>query len=154
MYAKILVPVDGSDTADRGLQEAIAMATKLDAKLLLLHVIDPYPMIGGVEYASAAAWRECNESVRASGKRVLEAAHTAAVAAGVAVEDRLDDSGASRVADVITETARAQNCDLIVMGTHGRRGFSHLAMGSDAERVARQSPVPLLLVRRADGDAR
>jgi nucleotide-binding universal stress UspA family protein len=52
-----------------------------------------------------------------------------------------------RVADVVVEEAAKSGCDLIVMGTHGRRGFSRLALGSDADLVVRSSPVPVLLVR-------
>jgi nucleotide-binding universal stress UspA family protein len=52
-----------------------------------------------------------------------------------------------RVAEVIVDQTKVHACDLILMGTHGRRGFSRLAMGSDAEQVARSSPVPVLLVR-------
>ena len=154
MYTKILVAVDGSATSDRGLREATSLAKHLGAKLLLVHVIDPYPMLSGMEFVPPDAWRQYSEALRTTGKRVLEGAHRAAAAADVAVEDILDEGGASRVADVITETARSRACDLIVMGTHGRRGFSHLAMGSDAERVARQSQVPLLLVRHAETAAR
>ncbi|NDZ18444.1 hypothetical protein C7T35_07685 [Variovorax sp. WS11] len=52
-----------------------------------------------------------------------------------------------RIANVVVDEARSSGCDLIVMGTHGRRGFSRLALGSDADLVVRQSPVPVLLVR-------
>ncbi len=53
-----------------------------------------------------------------------------------------------RVGDTIVDEARSAGCDLVVMGTHGRRGVSHALLGSDAERVARQCPVPVLLVRQ------
>jgi nucleotide-binding universal stress UspA family protein len=61
------------------------------------------------------------------------------------IEDRID-----RVADTIVDEARSTKCDLVVMGTHGRRGFSHVLLGSDAERVVRQCPLPVLLVRHPE----
>jgi len=73
---------------------------------------------------------------------------------GVAVEGIVRDSFPRRVAEVVVDEALAQHCDLIVMGTHGRRGLDRFALGSDAERVARTAPVPLLLIRQPEGPMR
>lgn len=148
MYRRILVPIDGSATAQRGLQEAQGLAKACDASLVLLHVVEAYPMM--MEMATAATWEQVTSDLRAYGQRVLEEAHQAALAAGVACEARLEDAAASRVCDVVIEQARERRCDLIVMGTHGRRGVAHALIGSDAERVIRMSPVPVLLVRAPD----
>jgi hypothetical protein len=69
---------------------------------------------------------------------------------GVASEAHLIEDRIDRVADTIVDEARSTKCDLVVMGTHGRRGFSHVLLGSDAERVVRQCPLPVLLVRHPE----
>jgi nucleotide-binding universal stress UspA family protein len=148
MYRRILVPLDGSATAQRGLQEAVGLAKACDASLVLLHVVEAYPMM--MEMATTTTWEQVTSDLRAHGQKVLEQAHQTVVAAGVACEARLEDAPAARVCDVIVDQARDRRCDLIVMGTHGRRGVAHALIGSDAERVIRLSPVPVLLVRAPD----
>jgi nucleotide-binding universal stress UspA family protein len=148
MYRRILVPLDGSDTAQRGLQEALGLAKAFDSSLVLLHVVEYYPMM--MEMATATTWEVITTDLRAHGQQVLERAHDAAKAAGVASEAHLEDAAAARVCDVIVDQAREHRCDLIVMGTHGRRGIEHALIGSDAERVIRMSPTPLLLVKSAE----
>jgi nucleotide-binding universal stress UspA family protein len=145
MYRRILVPVDGSDTAERGLQEALGLAKLCGASLVLLHVVEYYPMM--MEMATSTTWEQVSSDLREHGRRVLEAAHAAATAAGLASESHLEDAAAARVCDVIVDQARTHRCDLVVMGTHGRRGVQHALIGSDAERVIRMSTVPLLLVK-------
>ena len=145
MYRRILVPLDGSDTAQRGLQEALALAKAFDSSLVLLHVVEVHPMM--MEMATATTWALITTDLRTHGRQVLERAHDAAKAAGVASEAHLEDAAAARVCDVIVDQAREHQCELIVMGTHGRRGIEHALIGSDAERVIRMSPVPLLLVK-------
>ncbi len=66
------------------------------------------------------------------------------------IETRLVEARVERVADTIVQEARDAGCDLIVMGTHGRRGFNRVMMGSDAKLVVRNCRVPVLLVRHAD----
>jgi nucleotide-binding universal stress UspA family protein len=147
MYRRILVPVDGSETAERGLQEALGLAKVCGASLVLLHVVEYYPMM--MEMATSTTWEQVSSDLREHGRRVLERAHDAATAAGLASESHLEDAAAARVCDVIVDQAREHRCDLVVMGTHGRRGVQHAIIGSDAERVIRMSPVPLLLVKSA-----
>jgi nucleotide-binding universal stress UspA family protein len=103
-----------------------------------------------MEMATTTTWEQVTSDLRAHGQKVLEQAHQTVVAAGVACEARLEDAPAARVCDVIVDQARDRRCDLIVMGTHGRRGVAHALIGSDAERVIRLSPVPVLLVRAPD----
>jgi nucleotide-binding universal stress UspA family protein len=146
MYDKILVPLDGSHTAERGLREAIGLATGLKSNLLLLHIADYFPMM--VEMASTANSRAMQEDFRQYGETVLEKASRAARDAGVQTETLFREMSQGRVAEVIVDEAQKAGCDLIVMGTHGRRGFSRMAMGSEAERVVRFSPVPVLLIRQ------
>ncbi len=145
MYRRILVPLDGSATAQRGFEEALGLAKAFDASLVLLHVVEFYPVM--MEMATSTTWEQVSESLRDEGRRVLDRAHEAAQSAGIASEARLEDAAAVRVCDVIVAQARERHCDLIVMGTHGRRGLGHALIGSDAERVVRMSPVAVLLVR-------
>jgi nucleotide-binding universal stress UspA family protein len=150
-FQRLLVPIDGSGTAQRGLDQAVALAKACDASLVLLSVVEYYPMMA--EVASATAWEQIGADLLAHHRRVLDDAHAAASAAGVASEAHLEDAAAERVCDVIVNQARAHRCDLIVMGTHGRRGVQHALVGSDAERVLRMAPCPVLMVRAPDDTA-
>jgi len=145
MYQRILVPVDGSPTAERGLREAVALAAGSQARLLFLYVVDDYATMS--EVTSAVGYDEMLRGLRQYGLDVLAKARREAEAGSVHVETLLREVTGKRIADVIVEQVAQHNCDLVVMGTHGRRGFSRLAMGSAAEGVARISPVPVLLVR-------
>ena len=148
MYTKILVPVDGSPTAECGLQEALKLAKGSSTALRLLYVVDQYPML--VDFAAAASYQEVQDDLRRYGKEVLAKAQAAAQAVGVAAEVVEREVIGGRVADVVVGEAEKAGCDLIVMGTHGRRGLSRLTLGSDAELVVRHAPVPVLLVRHSE----
>lgn len=148
MYERILVPLDGSDTAQRGLREAIALASQLKSSLLLLYVIDDFPML--VEVASVENYREMMTRLRKAGESTLSRASTLAENARVQADTRLCESTPKPIAERIVESAIDGRCQLIVMGTHGRRGLHRMAMGSDAEMVLRTSPVPVLLVRHPE----
>lgn len=145
MYHRILVPLDGSATAERGLREAIGLAAEQKARVSLLHVADNFPML--VEMSSVTSYQEMLNDLRRYGEDVLAKAKRAAADAGVQADTLLREVTQGRVADVIIDEARKTGCGLIVMGTHGRRGFSRLTLGSEAERVVRSSTVPVLLVR-------
>ena len=149
MYSKILVPLDGSDTAERGLQEAIRLATgqKQPATLILLHVVHDLSMT--VEMSIAAQAGEAFVSLQRYGEEMLAKAGVAAAAAGLRSEAVLRVVRRGRVADLIVAEADKLGCELIAMGTHGRRGWSRLTMGSDAALVLQASQVPVLLVRAA-----
>jgi len=145
MYEHILVPLDGSATAECGLREALRLAAEQKSKLRLLNVIDDFPML--MEMSAVASFEASMRKVREYGQDVLSKAQAAAAAAGVQAETVLREVTQGRIADIVVDEVRVAGCDLIVMGTHGRRGFSRLALGSDADLVVRTSPVPVLLVR-------
>lgn len=151
MYKRILVPIDGSATANKGLEEAIRLATGLHATLVLLHVVNEHPAV--LETASAIAFDEVRRQMLKDGDKLLGDASLWALDAGVTSEAILKELPAGRIADVIVAVATHSACDLIVMGTHGRRGMSRLVLGSDAELVVRESPVPVVLVRRPPPEA-
>jgi nucleotide-binding universal stress UspA family protein len=151
MYAKILVPMDGSPTSERGLREAVELATQLKSQLVLLHVVDDYALLQDI--GSAAAFDNTRTQLLKYGEEVLEAGRKKVAAAGLACDCALREVTSQRAADAIVEEASKRRCGLIVMGTHGRRGFNRLAMGSDAEMVLREATVPVLLVRHQDAGA-
>lgn len=145
MYTHLLVPVDGSATAERGLQEALALAADQKARVTLLHVVDDYAI--HMAMAAVIQYQDIIDAMQGSGQELLARAGATAAASGVRAQTVQRQVTHRRVGEVIVEEAAQQACDLIVMGTHGRRGFSHFAWGSDAEHVVRRSPVPVLLVR-------
>ena len=145
MYSRILVPVDGSPTSKRGLDEAIALAAKLGSTLHLLNVVDARLLIGEVSAYSPP--EQLLEDWRAAGDKLLIDAVEQARAKGVSANSVVRCDPGLRVCDMIVQEARNTDCSLIVMGTHGRRGLKRMALGSDAELVLRESPVPVLLVR-------
>jgi nucleotide-binding universal stress UspA family protein len=145
MYGKILVPVDGSETSKRGLTEACRLAKEQGAKLRCLFVIDEHYLTAN--YMGFMYMPDLIDKLRDNGKKILNEAEEQARMSGVKVESVLRESVELRVSDMILDDAKTWAADLIVMGTHGRRGLSHLALGSDAESVVRNSPVPVLLVR-------
>jgi len=147
MYKRILVPIDGSETAERGLAEAIVLARELKATIRLLNLTSDFVVM--VEMSTAIDYEKFRAGLNQFGQRLLARASEKARAQGVATETSLHDLGGGRVADAIVEEARKSRCDLIVIGTHGRRGVSRAMLGSDAENVVRSSPVPVLLVREA-----
>ena len=145
MYQNFLVPLDGSETSRRGLAEAIGLAKALKARLHLLHVTSDFPIM--LEMANSIDFEKYRSGLRQFGRDLLEETKAEAERAGLATSTELRDLKGGRVADAIIDEAGVARCDLIVIGTHGRRGFQRTLMGSDAERVMRESPVPVLLVR-------
>ena len=149
-YAKILVPVDGSDASKRGLREAARIASASRATLRLLHVVNE--LIVGPEYLPLLRYEGFLASLREEANAILSDASVAAREVGAACETVVLETLGEEAAQSIVRQAQEWEADLIVMGTHGRRGLRRLALGSDAETVLRHSPAPLLLVRGASND--
>ena len=147
VYKRILVPVDGSPTSMAGLREALRLARNQKAKVRLLNIVDELMVFSSAE--AGLNIEPVIESMKRGGKRVLERAAKVAAAAGVRPEIELWENATGRVAEVLIGRAKRWKADLIVMGTHGRRGVNRLMLGSDAELAVRNSPVPVLLVRSA-----
>jgi nucleotide-binding universal stress UspA family protein len=145
MYTRILVPVDGSEPAECGLREAIGIAASTKAKLVVLNVVSEFPIL--MDGVSLAYYEELLAALTRAGGELVAKAAARVAEAGVDCETVVVDARTSRAADVIVEQAGRCGCDLIVMGTHGRRGLKRLAMGSDAELVLRHAAVPVLLVK-------
>ncbi len=144
MYKRILVPVDGSSTSDRALQEAIKLIDDQPTQLRLVHVIDDLQFLNAEGYVDYAELRELTKKI---GERTLSHAAEVARQADITVDTVLLEANGERIARVIDAEALSWSADLIVIGTHGRSGFNHLLFGSVAEGVVRGSSVPVLLVR-------
>lgn len=145
MYKKILVPVDGSPASIRGLDEAIKLAKDQSAELRLLHVVNEWLVVA--PDATGANVGGIAEGLRESANETLDAAEVRAKAGGVTPNTVLLEQIGMPVGAVILKHAEEWPADLIVCGTHGRRGVRRLVMGSDAEYIVRHARVPVLLLR-------
>ena len=146
MYQRILVPIDGSPTSQRALEEALGLARQSSKGCLLelLYVIEIILFPDSEIYFNYA---ELQKTMRTSGEKILARAEKTVRQAGIAVQTRLLEADGERIANVIVEEARRWSADQIVIGTHGRSGFSRVLFGSVAEGVVRTAPTPVLLIR-------
>lgn len=146
MYARILVAIDGSPHSDHALKHAVGLAKGLSASLCILHVVD----IGllPLEPELSIDFDALYQARHAAAEKTLAAARDSVQASGLAVEARLLDTATptQHVAAAIAAEAASWPADLVVLGTHGRRGIERWLLGSVAEGVARRSSVPVLLV--------
>lgn len=147
MYKRILAPIDGSDASQRGVQEAIALALDQRAALQFLYVV--HIAVSAGDASAALIGDELLAGWRNNGIALLGKAEQLAADRGMTATTKLVETGERHAAPTIVDEAKKSGCDLIVMGTHGRGGLSHLVLGSEAEGVIRASPVPVLLVRSA-----
>ena len=149
MFTHILLPTDGSELAARGVEQGIALAARLGAKVTLVTVTEPLNIYVGPDagmLSAAVAYPDFDKEQAASAQAVLDKVRRQAETAGVPTE-ALHIPRASP-ADSILETARSRGCDLIVMASHGRRGFRRLMLGSQTAEVLARSTVPVLVTPR------
>jgi nucleotide-binding universal stress UspA family protein len=141
---KILVPVDFSPQADRAFRYAMTLAQRFSATLCLIHVVeDPFATGAWNSEVYVPNVAELIEEVMANAEQQLAPLSRSAAALGLRAETAVITG---RTAHAIVEHAREGGFDLIVMGTHGRAGLSHVVIGSVAERVVRTAPCPVLTV--------
>lgn len=145
VYQKILVPVDGSETSMSGVQEAIKLAKSGGGRIRLVHVVNEFVL--DYAYGAGLYGTDLIEALREGGQKILREAEAYVRQQGVQADSVLLEAIGGPAADLIVAQAREWHAELIVMGTHGRRGLRRLALGSDAENVVRESPAPVLLVR-------
>ena len=148
MYERILVPFDGSPTSERGLIQAVGLAAALKSRLVLLTVSTGFGV--AVEMAAVRSFDDSAAQALAECQKLVDGAAARAVEVGVACDRIVVDGRGQSVAQVILHEASARACELIVMGTHGRKGLSRALLGSDADAVLRGATVPVLLVRAPD----
>ena len=155
MYARILLAVDGSSTSNAALRHAAGLVSDARARLRVVHVVDsPYDYpdvmfghVAGDLDDLRAAWQK-------AGEEILDGARAALRRGGIEPEVALLETAGRRVSVAIADEARRWGADLIVIGTHGRRGLDRLLLGSVAEGVARTAPTAVLLVRGTAPDDR
>jgi nucleotide-binding universal stress UspA family protein len=146
-YRHLLVPTDGSELSDRAVTQAIALAAALGARLRVLHVQSSFPisLVGVGELVEPSTIDALVAAARQRAETILDTAATLARQAGVPVSASLRSDPQPHQA--ILAEATEQNCDLIVMASHGRRGLEGLLIGSETQRVLTQSSCPVLVVR-------
>jgi len=151
MYSNILVPIDGSETAAYGLLEAIKLAKRDGARLRLVNVVNT--AVPAMEYAVAfGALDDLPQRLREGAETLLKQAEGVVRENGLQPESLLIGTAIDNTGELIVEQAKEWPADLIVMGTHGRRGLARLVLGSNAEYVLRHTPVPVLVVRKQPKD--
>jgi len=148
MYDHILVPLDGSETSKRGLDEAIRLAALTHGRLRLFHAVGDMAMAHAMDAYQEHGGRWV-EAMREYGAKLLKDASETARAAGVESESVLHSGFTGKMSELVAAQASKWPADIIVLGTHGRHGVGRLLFGSGAEAVLRSAPVPVLLVRDA-----
>jgi len=145
MFKHILVPVDGSETSLHAVAKAAGLAKAFGSEVTAVYVLDPYPFTGvGADFAYgqaqylSAATAEANTALETVKKQMDEA--------GVAVKTMVGEGHA--VHEGIVRVGDSVGADLIVMGSHGRRGLEKLVLGSVAQRVLSAARIPVLVVRQ------
>ena len=144
MYQRILVPTDGSDVTVKAVRAAIGLAKLCGAQLRTISVKEPFPYsaISEMQPVPPQEFYDAQERIAAARVKV---AVDAATAAGIAVTGHTVE--ALHPWEAIIDHAKAQNCDLIVMASHGRRGISALLLGSETQRVLIHTTLPVLVIR-------
>jgi nucleotide-binding universal stress UspA family protein len=140
---RILVPIDFSDCSLRALDYALAFGEGFEAKLILLHVVEPavYPENYLVVTSTLD---ETNQNLMRAGRERLDGLSQKRVGGRVETETLVR---IGRAPSEISDTAKALAADMIIIGTHGYAGLKHVLLGSTAERVVRHAPCPVLTVR-------
>lgn len=144
MYKKILVPTDGSEPSQEAVTTAIEIARLAGAEIVALSVAEPYPLVSAEAAMAIDLGVETEQRQRAAQEivdRVAQAAKTAGVACRTAV------AYSTMPHEAIIQAATANQCDLIFMGSHGRRGLSRLLAGSVTQNVLAHATIAVMVLR-------
>ncbi|BCG01433.1 universal stress protein (plasmid) [Paraburkholderia sp. PGU19] len=149
MYKKILVAVDGSATSKLAVQEAVKMASLTSGTVHAVYVVDTSPIFNYAGYVDPTVW---TDALRSDGRNALESVEAVCRESGVACANELVETEPLNddVAQTLQRCAARLGAELVVLGTHGRRGMKRIVLGSVAEHFVRISPCPVLLVRGSD----
>ena len=152
MYKKILVAVDGSQTSKQAVQEAVKMATLTSGTVHAVYVVDTSPLFSYAGYFDPVT---ITDALRSDGRSALENAEAVCKQSGVACETELTETEQLNddVAHTLQRCADRVGAQLVVLGTHGRRGVKRIVLGSVAERFVRAAHCPVLLVRGSEEEA-
>lgn len=152
MYKRILVPIDGSDTSNTALVAALQFARDFGGRVRLVHVVEELTYLNSHEHYDGHA-DELFKIMRETGAKIINDAMAIAQASGVEADYMLFESFGERLGDAVANAAKRWNADLIVVGTHGRRGLGRVLLGSGAEQIVRLAPVPVLVVRSQESES-
>lgn len=145
MFKHILVPVDGSPTSLLAVSKAAELAKAFNSDVTAVYVIDPYPFTGvGADFAYGQA--QYLSAATAEADTALNAVKQHMEQAGIPVNTLVGEGHS--VHDGVMQAAKATEADLIVMGSHGRKGLEKLVLGSVTQRVLGASHIPVLVVRQ------
>ena len=151
MFERILVSIDGGDTSNRALAVATQMARDSGgrARLRLVHVLDPALALGGARAFThdLGDMQSTFELGRDGGTQLLDDAQQITHAAGLEADTELLERYGDGLGNMVANAALRWDADLIVVGTHGRHGVGRVLLGSGAEDIVRNAPVPVLVVR-------
>jgi nucleotide-binding universal stress UspA family protein len=149
MYSHILIATDGSELAQRGVDQGLALAQKLGSKVTVLNVTETFPAYAARGEFSNATVIQAIEVHQKMGQEFAQDVLTAAAALAAKLNVECDTVHVveMRPAEAIVEVAKERDCDLIVMASHGRRGLDRLFLGSQTIEVLTYSKVPVLVVR-------
>lgn len=147
MYKRIAVAVDGSKTSDAALSEAIKLGKVMSSSILLLHVCEEMPVMITPEGVTLMDTQLLMEAIVKAGNALLQKCSATVSNAGLVVETLLIETYGIRTGSEISKAALNAGAELLVVGTHGRKGIDRLLMGSVAEHVMRTATMPVLLVR-------
>ncbi len=144
MFQRILVPTDGSDITAKAVSTAVSLAKSLGARLYTISVKEPFPYSAISEMQPTPPQEFFDAQERIAAKRVQTVVDTCK-AAGIACEAHTVE--ALHPWEAIIDHAKRQECDLVVMASHGRRGVAALLLGSETQKVLTHSQVAVLIVR-------
>jgi len=146
MYRHILVPTDGSELAQKGVNHALALAKGLGSKVTIITATEPFPiMYGDAWVPNPEDYDRFADENRKAASELLERIRTEAAKLGVQADiEYIPDQNA---ASAIIDAAQRLICDLIVMSSHGRRGIKRALLGSQTSEVLGHSSIPVLVVR-------
>jgi nucleotide-binding universal stress UspA family protein len=144
MYKRILVPTDGSEITSKAVQAALDLARSGGGQLFTISVKEPFPYSAISEMQPVPPQEFYDAQERIAAARVKSVSDTAQ-AAGVACSAHTVE--ALHPWEAILDHAKAQQCDLVVMASHGRRGVAALLLGSETQRVLIHSTIPVLIVK-------
>ena len=149
MFKHILVPIDGSETSLLGIDKAAGLAKAFGSKLTALYVIDPYPFTGvGADFALGQD--QYLGAAKAEANAAMEAARQQSQRFDVDIDSLVTE--AHTVWRGILETANQLGADLLVMGSHGRRGLEKLVLGSVTQSVLSHTTITTLVVREPEAE--
>ncbi|AUH73623.1 universal stress protein [Legionella sainthelensi] len=143
MYKQIMIAVDGSKASSLALKEAIQLAKNQNSKLCVIHIVDTL-------YEGDVDREAFVELIRKQGQEVLNSIKKKLSRVKIEFEMKLAELTPSKaqIAEKLVDEASAWSADLIIIGTHGRRGIQHILTGSVAEEVIRIAKIPVLLVKK------